>query len=76
MNRLELAAQAPPIPDWYALGKNIIEGFNNLDNILKNNKDSINATISIEELEKSWRFYWADEMIKRNEQQQYEDSIS
>jgi hypothetical protein len=78
MNRLELAAQAPPIPDWYkdnykAEVMSYEEFFETIrpDLVLNSNytKDyySYRKTEEEKQIEFDWRFYWADEMIKRNE---------
>lgn len=118
MNRLELAAQAPPIPDWYRKqrekeikdkistiannSEEVKEIQNYIDSMTytwKNDKRKLGFTRNsffqddndvrshlyirekdkekeiekqykielIKQLEVDWRFYWADEMIKRND---------
>ena len=87
MNRLELAAQAPPMPNWYYVeyvGK-ITLSFKEYSGIDEEKMWSENNSIErrkyfdyieqinqkmypyIHRAEIEWRFYWADEMIKRNE---------
>jgi len=69
MNRLELAAQAPLMPDWYLTVRQLISGLEDINSSLKHNTELKDTLINQTELKESWRFYWADEMIKKNEQQ-------
>ena len=96
MNRLELAAQAPLMPDWYyeqykKVNMLEFEAFVSMMTGITKNKELEtyldNSPINWDKeynnywngfyygnhphkhrAEIEWRFYWADEMIKRNEQ--------
>jgi hypothetical protein len=88
MNRLELAAQAPNVPDWYLKEKiehlilsfeefsnselvcKEILGFCGIDQQYHNYKAKFKTDLKTKsQIDFDWRFYWADEMLKRNEQE-------